>query len=433
MSSAGPLVTIGVPIYRSADMVAETLDSIRAQTFTRYRVLMSVDGGDQESAEVARAYTDDPRFELHVHETQLGWTGNINWCAAAARTRYFQYWQHDDLAEPDYIANLYRVLKKRPDAAVAYCDVRWFQEGDRITAEDSVEGDALSRIHEMIDRPRWTPFRGLIRTEAVRRAGPLRTLPHKSAMEDLVWNIKLGGQGALLRVPGAMYLKRIHANSLSTDWNRWSDETRTRDVWMAFGSGALQAIWPHVRTPQERWQALLRLFERLALPGAGRWSFYTAVTATEAHCSMFVAEALSVFERIGVPTLQSDLGIGFERLTERLTDRLMGAAPRAPTWASLDLLNGWQDFGAQYATTAYCIGRDGWVSLKGQIKGGDATASTHLAYLPPNAAPAEAHLFLAPTWSGAALIGVDTSGAVYAHTPADAVFTVLDGIRFPVR
>jgi hypothetical protein len=40
---------IAVPVFEGWDHVAETLESIRAQSFTNMRVLISVEGGDERS------------------------------------------------------------------------------------------------------------------------------------------------------------------------------------------------------------------------------------------------------------------------------------------------------------------------------------------------------------------------------------------------
>ena len=42
---SAPLVTIGVPVYRGADEIAATLESLRNQTYPHLDVVISVDTG----------------------------------------------------------------------------------------------------------------------------------------------------------------------------------------------------------------------------------------------------------------------------------------------------------------------------------------------------------------------------------------------------
>jgi len=72
-----PSIFVGMPVYRGWDFLDEALRSIQDQAFQAYRVLMSVDGGDQRSAEICSKYTKDSRFELLLHPDRLGWANHI--------------------------------------------------------------------------------------------------------------------------------------------------------------------------------------------------------------------------------------------------------------------------------------------------------------------------------------------------------------------
>ena len=71
-------VTVCVPVYNAAAFLAGTLDSITAQTFTDFKVLISLDRGDDDSEAICRRYLADRRFELIVQPRRLGWVGNVN-------------------------------------------------------------------------------------------------------------------------------------------------------------------------------------------------------------------------------------------------------------------------------------------------------------------------------------------------------------------
>ena len=90
-----PLVTLGVPGYRGERFMAESLDSIRAQTCPDFEVLISLDGPQPSLEEVCRPFLDDPRFRLVVQPERLGWVGNINWLMDHTTTPYWVYQQQD--------------------------------------------------------------------------------------------------------------------------------------------------------------------------------------------------------------------------------------------------------------------------------------------------------------------------------------------------
>src|SRR5687768_7933447 len=93
---ASPRIMLAMPLFHGWEHVEQTLESIRKQTYRNYRLLISVDGGDQRSHDACLRFADDPRVKLVLHETRLGWAGNINWLVGQLREDYFCYWQHDD-------------------------------------------------------------------------------------------------------------------------------------------------------------------------------------------------------------------------------------------------------------------------------------------------------------------------------------------------
>src|SRR5260221_3212112 len=89
-------IFVGVPAFGGWPFVDETLQSIANQDLMDFRVLISVDGGDERTAGVCAKYTGDPRFELVVQPRRLGWAGNLNWLMARSTGDCFCYWQQYD-------------------------------------------------------------------------------------------------------------------------------------------------------------------------------------------------------------------------------------------------------------------------------------------------------------------------------------------------
>ena len=108
------------------------------------------------------------------------------------------------------------------------------------------------------------PFRGLIRSDAMRRAGPLRHTPFQSAHEEFVWLAKLAREGMLGRVEGPLYYKRKHEGSLSPKWHL-REPSWKRAVWIEFGIGMLEAMMP-LLSHAEHDSELAIFLERLCCP-----------------------------------------------------------------------------------------------------------------------------------------------------------------------
>ena len=74
-----PRITVALPVYKGADLVAKALDCLQRQTFSNFEAIISVDGGDAETAAACRPFLADPRFRMIVHSERLDWVGNFNW------------------------------------------------------------------------------------------------------------------------------------------------------------------------------------------------------------------------------------------------------------------------------------------------------------------------------------------------------------------
>ena len=119
-------VTVCVPVFNAAVFLAETLDSIAAQSFADIKVLISLDRSDDDSESICRRYLHDRRFELIVQRERLGWVGNVNALIERVDTPYFCITPHDDLLAPQYLAEVYALAASDPAIACAYSDVQGF-------------------------------------------------------------------------------------------------------------------------------------------------------------------------------------------------------------------------------------------------------------------------------------------------------------------
>jgi glycosyltransferase involved in cell wall biosynthesis len=68
-----PRITVGLPVYRGADLVPKALDCLQRQTFRNFEAIISVDGGDEETAVACRPFLADPRFRMVIHPQRLDW------------------------------------------------------------------------------------------------------------------------------------------------------------------------------------------------------------------------------------------------------------------------------------------------------------------------------------------------------------------------
>ncbi len=119
MTRTAPTVTTVVPLYNSAATLAQTLDSLRAQTFTDWEAVIVNDGSTDNGPEIAKAYTRlDPRFRI-VHRPNGGLSAARNTGLDHATGRYAHFLDADDLIEPDAFALMVRAEERAGLGAAA--------------------------------------------------------------------------------------------------------------------------------------------------------------------------------------------------------------------------------------------------------------------------------------------------------------------------
>ncbi len=117
-----PRASIIVPAYNAADTIGGTLESLLAQSFTDFEIVVVDDGTPDDTLAVVARY-DDPRIRV-VRQTNRGLAGARNGGLAVARGAYIGFCDADDLWEPQKLAAHVRHLDESPDVGISFAGSR---------------------------------------------------------------------------------------------------------------------------------------------------------------------------------------------------------------------------------------------------------------------------------------------------------------------
>lgn len=118
-----PKFSVVIATYHRGKHIVPTLESVLAQSFEDYEVLVIGDGCTDDTQEVLRPYIGE-RVRWHNLDTRCGSQSfPNNHGISLARGTYIAYLGHDDIWMPDHLENLSRVFDKAsgPDFAVSGC------------------------------------------------------------------------------------------------------------------------------------------------------------------------------------------------------------------------------------------------------------------------------------------------------------------------
>ncbi|MDJ0986715.1 MAG: glycosyltransferase [Desulfobacterales bacterium] len=124
-----PLVSVIIPTYNRDWIVAEAIDSVLAQDFSDYELLVVDDGSEDRTAEILAAYGDNITV---LHQSNKGVSAARNCGIAAAAGRLIAFLDSDDLWLPQKLSTQVKFFSDHPDAVINQTEERWIRNGVRV-------------------------------------------------------------------------------------------------------------------------------------------------------------------------------------------------------------------------------------------------------------------------------------------------------------
>jgi len=232
------LVSIIMPAYNSETTIAESIESVLAQTYSSWELIIIDDCSTDETRKVVTAY-NDKRIRYYLQSQNLGVAMARNKGISMAKGRYIAFLDSDDLWLPKKLERQVAFMEKH-HYGFTYTEYRQFRAdfqnaGKRIKVRDYVnyrellKGNDIACLTVMLDREIFTDIK----------------MPAQRHEDYITWlNLLREGNNAYgLHEDLARYRKS--AQSLTSD--KWQSLKWTWDVyrksmglsWMA----SLKCLW----------------------------------------------------------------------------------------------------------------------------------------------------------------------------------------------
>lgn len=234
-----PKVSIILPVYNGENFLQLAVDSVLAQTFTDFELLILDNASTDATETICRNYAaQDPRIRYQRHAKNLGASMNHILGFRMAQAAYLKYIAHDDEWEPELLEKSVYILDAHPEVILVYPKTRVIDENGR-TIEyfdpklDFSSRRARDRIRSSVwGRHRAYPIFGLARSSAMAKTKNL--LPFVDS--DRVWLARLALQGPFCEIPEYLFLSRMHGKRYGSLADRpslqlaWFDPAKQRRI-----------------------------------------------------------------------------------------------------------------------------------------------------------------------------------------------------------
>jgi glycosyltransferase involved in cell wall biosynthesis len=218
-------VSIGVPVYNGERFLAAALDSLLAQTFDDFELIIADNASTDDTAEICRSYeARDPRVRYVRNERNIGVYRNYNRVFRLAVGEYFKFAAADDFCHRELVEKCVEVLDAEPGIVATYARTRFVDsDGNWLALHDPgwhLMADAPSeRLKYVLVSGHWVnlPF-GLLRSKALART---RLFPLYAGGDCRLLG-ELSLKGKFFEIPEYLFFRRIHDASSSQnadhDW-----------------------------------------------------------------------------------------------------------------------------------------------------------------------------------------------------------------------
>ncbi len=270
MNDQVPRICIGLPVYNAQKYLRHAIDSILAQTFEDFEIIISDNASTDNTESICREYAaSDSRIRYGREEQNRGAIWNFNRVFQLARGKYFKWAASDDVCDPSFLERCVHVLDS--DDSIVWCHPltnHIDERGKVIPGNEDPTIPGKEPAHSLMltayglprnTRASLSPHErfegvllgttwcsdsyGLIRSDALRRTRML--LPYYGAEKVLMGELSLQGQFA--EIPEVLFYQRLHQDAsggLATaeQQRKFADAAGAKK----FSSTRLQLVWGHL-------------------------------------------------------------------------------------------------------------------------------------------------------------------------------------------
>lgn len=231
-----PLVSVLMPVYKTAPYLREAMDSMLCQTFKDFELIVLNDCSPDNAEEILDAY-DDSRIVRYKGENNVGLSNVLNVGIGMARGKYIARMDSDDISLPQRLQVQVDYLDKYPDVDLVSVGMRLFgaKEGTWIREinPEKVKIEAMFHSPVLHASSVW-------RKDAFEKQG-LRFRQEMVPAEDYdLWTRAMLKGLKLVNLPEVLYKYRIHETQATVQTDKTA--AKSREVQMAYLHESLPSL-----------------------------------------------------------------------------------------------------------------------------------------------------------------------------------------------
>lgn len=147
-----PLCSVVLPAYNVAPYVGEAIESVLAQTYPNYELIIVDDASTDGTLEILSRYRAHPKVRLFRNPTNLGMSANWNAGLRQARGELVAKLDADDLYAPNFLQEVVPIFQQYASVGMVFSAANLIHNDDQVTREKRYFRSRVYPGQEFLDK-----------------------------------------------------------------------------------------------------------------------------------------------------------------------------------------------------------------------------------------------------------------------------------------
>jgi len=211
------LVSIVLPVYNGSQYIEEAIDSILAQLYTNFELIVCNDGSKDNSASIIQSYSDS-RIRFFQQENQ-GLAATLNNCISVSKGKYIARQDQDDISRPDRLAQQVEFLENNKEYGMVGTWAEIWEQRISTARFHKHPSDNLKLKFDLLFNNPFVHSSVMIRKSALDEVGGYSTDRDRQPPEDYELWSRIARKFKVANIPEMLHIYREIPQSMSRTGN----------------------------------------------------------------------------------------------------------------------------------------------------------------------------------------------------------------------
>jgi glycosyltransferase involved in cell wall biosynthesis len=206
-----PTLSVILPVYNGEQFIGKAIDSILAQTFREFELIIINDGSSDATPAILNGY-DDPRIRVE-HQKNRGIVASLNRAVELSTTDLIARHDADDISMPERFEKQIAYLQQHPNTVIVGSSITTIDMSDYEINKHMVLLDSPELKQELLVRSPFAHGAVMFRKSQYLQAGGYSQ--HEWPAEDYGLWVRLSAFGDFANIDEPLYSYRENSSGIS--------------------------------------------------------------------------------------------------------------------------------------------------------------------------------------------------------------------------